>query len=520
MLAAGTIVADKYRLERVLGRGGMGTVIAARHVQLGTPFALKFLHRSILENETVPERFLREARATATLQSEHVCRVFDVGSFEGAPYLVMELLEGIDLERVLRREGRLSPRVACSYLIQACAGVADAHAAQIVHRDLKPGNLFLMTRPDGTALVKVLDFGIAKAPPEAELGLTGTDAILGSPAYMSLEQLRSSRLVDTRSDIWSLGVILFELIAGKRPFTGEGLADLALRIAMEPTPRLPGGPAELDRVIGRCLAREPAQRYQDVGALALALAPFAGEPERRLAESLAYRATDAIIVVTSEAERSARSAASLTIRDAELPPEAATTMQTAGAIERSQPARRSRSRIGLAALAAMAAGGLSLGIAAMRGGGARATVRAAVEPAAVEPAAPVVATMAIAAAAAPTPVVTPPAAATTTAPPAPPTDRAPAPTVTLRFAIEPPGAAVELDGVFVTARQIKVHQDDAPHRIRITAPGFAAHDAEVRFDVSQKLTFRLRRAAAAPVRPAGNPRPLRRPRIESKSPYE
>ncbi|HSK00860.1 MAG TPA: serine/threonine-protein kinase, partial [Kofleriaceae bacterium] len=367
MLDAGTIVADKYRLERVLGRGGMGTVIAARHVQLGTSFALKFLHRSILENETVPERFLREARATATLQSEHVCRVFDVGSFEGAPYLVMELLEGTDLERVLRREGRLSPRVACSYLIQACAGVADAHAAQIVHRDLKPGNLFLLTRPDGTALVKVLDFGIAKAPPEAELGLTGTDAILGSPAYMSLEQLRSSRLVDARSDIWSLGVILFELLAGRRPFTGEGLADLALRIAMEPTPRLPGGPAELDRVIGRCLAREPAQRYQDVGALALALAPFAGEPERRLAESLAYRATDAIIVVTSEAERSARSAASLTVQDAELPPDGATTMQTAGAIEHPRPARRSRSRIGLAALAALVAGGLSLGIAATRG---------------------------------------------------------------------------------------------------------------------------------------------------------
>src|SRR5689334_1671836 len=225
-LGPGTIVADKYRLERVLGRGGMGMVIEARHVQLGTSFALKFLHRSILGNTSVTERFLREARATAALRSEHVCRVFDVGSFEGAPFLVMELLEGTDLERVLHREKRLLPQVACNYMIQACAGVSEAHAARIVHRDLKPGNLFLVTRADGGPLVKVLDFGIAKAPQTTELGLTGTDHILGSPAYMSLEQLRSSRLVDTRSDIWSLGVILYELLAGRRPFNGEGVADL------------------------------------------------------------------------------------------------------------------------------------------------------------------------------------------------------------------------------------------------------------------------------------------------------
>src|SRR5689334_13208977 len=265
----------------------MGTVVEVTHAQLGTPFALKFLHQSVAGNAALTERFLREARATAALRSEHVCRVFDFGSFEGVPYLVMERLEGTDLARLLRRVRRVPPHDVCGYLIQACAGIAEAHAAQIVHRDLKPGNLFLTARPDGTPLVKVLDFGIAKAPQDAEHDLTGTHAVLGSPSYMSLEQLRSSKQVDARSDIWSLGVILFELISGRRPFVGEGVGDLAVKIALEPPPRLPDGPRELDDVIARCLAREPAQRYQSVAELALALAPYATDAERSLALGLA-----------------------------------------------------------------------------------------------------------------------------------------------------------------------------------------------------------------------------------------
>jgi serine/threonine-protein kinase len=512
MLAPGTIVGDKYRLVRVLGRGGMGVVMEARHVQLGTSFALKFVHRSIIETASVTERFLREARATAALRSEHVCRVFDVGSFEGAPYLVMELLDGTDLERVLRREKRLAPSVACGYLIQACAGVAEAHAAEIVHRDLKPGNLFLMMRAEGTPLIKVLDFGIAKAPEKAELGLTGTDAILGSPAYMSLEQLRSSRLVDVRSDIWSLGVILYELVAGRRPFNGEGVADLALRIAMEPIPKLPHGPAALDVVIGKCLERDPARRYQDIAELALALAPFADEPERRLAQSLnrAPRASYPIIEITSPADPSLPGDRSAATQATELLAPSETTLQSVGVIERPRPARRSRTRIGLAALALTVAGGISLGIAATGGEGASPAAEPAVEPAvAATPAPPPPAPVA-----APSP---PPSPGPSTARPA--SDQRPAETVTLRFAVEPAVAAVELDGVFVAARQIKVHKDDAPHVLRITAAGFTSHEGEVRFDASQKLTIRLKRAPQTAVRPArpAKPQPSR---IESHSPYE
>ena len=286
MLAPGDIIADKYRLERVIGRGGMGMVIEARHVELGTSFALKFLYNKMLAKKSLAERFLREARATAALRSEHVCRVFDVARFQGTPYIVMERLEGSDLGKVLHRQARIPVREACDYLIQACAGIAEAHAAQIVHRDLKPGNLFVTERADGTPLVKILDFGIAKTPQETDLELTGTDVILGSPSYMSLEQLRSSKQVDARSDIWSLGVILYELVAGRKPFAGEGLADLALKIATQPRPRLPEGPAALDDIIDRCLAHDPARRYQSAGELARALAPFADDPARRLAASI------------------------------------------------------------------------------------------------------------------------------------------------------------------------------------------------------------------------------------------
>ena len=516
MLKPGTIVADKYRLERVLGRGGMGMVIEARHVQLGTPFALKFLHRSIAGNASVPERFLREARAAAALGSEHVCRVFDVGTFDGVPFLVMELLEGTDLEVVLRLEKRLAPRVACGYLIQACAGIAEAHAAQIVHRDLKPGNLFLAARAGGTPLVKVLDFGIAKAPQETELGLTGTDTVLGSPAYMSLEQLRSSRLVDTRSDIWSLGVILFELVSGRRPFQGEGIADLALRIHMEPVPSLPGGPAELDVIVGRCLARDPAERYRDVGELALALAPFADEPDRRLARSLgrasrastppapAPRDPDPHATVLTHAPRLPQTYPVISIEASSPDPERAPdTLQAAGAIERRPAARRSR-WIGPVVLAASAVGGISLGIAATRGDDASPGTRVALHRA--EPAE-------VAAVPPPPP---PPSPSLVVAPPSRPAVAAapqPAPTITLRFALDPAGAAIELDDVFVTARQIKVHKDDELHRLRISAPGFTAYEGTVRFDESQKLTLRL-------VRPASRPAPPSPSRIESKSPYE
>ncbi len=269
MSRVGETIAGKYRVIAPIGVGGMGTVYAARHLQLDTPLALKFLTS---EADGSVERFLREAKASAALKSEHVCRVTDYGLDGETPYIAMELLEGEDLAAVLRG-GKVAIGTAIDYVIQACIGIAEAHALGIVHRDLKPGNLFLTRRPDGSALIKVLDFGVAKVVVAGEVALTQTASVIGSPAYMSPEQVRSSRSVDARSDVWSLGVILYELIADRYPFKGESLTDLAVAIATEP--HLPLGEApELEAVIARALQKDPERRYVDVAAFASALEPF------------------------------------------------------------------------------------------------------------------------------------------------------------------------------------------------------------------------------------------------------
>src|SRR5512140_3402737 len=193
MIEVGEIVGGKFRIERILGQGGMGVVAIATHLQLDQQVALKVLHDAIVDDAESVERFLREARASARLRSEHVCKVSDVGQLDsGAPYIVMELLEGSDLQGVIAQDP-LPIATAALYVTQACVAIAEAHALGIVHRDLKPANLFLTKRLDGTPLVKVLDFGIAKAPTASEFKITRTSTIMGSPGYMSPEQLRSAR---------------------------------------------------------------------------------------------------------------------------------------------------------------------------------------------------------------------------------------------------------------------------------------------------------------------------------------
>jgi serine/threonine-protein kinase len=283
-VSEGEILAGKYRVERVLGIGGMGVVVAAHHIQLDKRVALKFLLPEATTNAEVVARFAREARAAVKIESEHVARVIDVGAMEsGAPYMVMEYLVGSDLAQRLQAHGALPIEEAIDYLLQACEAIAEAHAAGIVHRDLKPANLFLTRRADGSSLVKVLDFGISKATPPAgsqpEMSLTKTASVMGSPLYMAPEQMRSTRSVDARADIWALGVILYELLSGKVPFEATTMPELCAMVLTEaPAPlrdKRPDTPPGLWAIIERCLQKDPAQRFGNVSDLANALASFA-----------------------------------------------------------------------------------------------------------------------------------------------------------------------------------------------------------------------------------------------------
>jgi serine/threonine-protein kinase len=261
-LAPGTVVAGKYRIDRVLGKGGMGVVVAATDTKLRRPVAIKVLAPSLAADEVSVERFLREARAAVALTSEHAIRVHDVGELpSGAPFMVMELLVGRDLQQVLEQRKRLAASEAVDYILQALEALGEAHALGIVHRDLKPANLFVSRRSNGTPLVKVLDFGLAKAARSpGEKGLTSSAGAIGTPQYMSPEQLRGARDVDARTDIWALGVSLYELTTGICPFDAESVADLIAKILGDSpkpphavTPEVPSG---LSQVIIRCLEKK------------------------------------------------------------------------------------------------------------------------------------------------------------------------------------------------------------------------------------------------------------------------
>jgi eukaryotic-like serine/threonine-protein kinase len=304
---AGDVLAGKYRIERVLGMGGMGIVVAAQHLQLETKVAIKFLLPHMLEIPDAVTRFLREARAAARIANEHVARVIDVGTAEdtGAPYLVMEFLQGTDLAGHLQQHGPMPIPQAVELVLQACEAVAEAHALGIVHRDLKPANLFLVRRPDGLPSIKVLDFGISKVAGtgmSSGLAVTKTATMVGTVHYMSPEQMTSARDVDPRTDIWAFGVIVHQLLANDLPFAGDTIPEVCINVAMRPPAPLrkqrPDAPAELEAVVGRCLEKDRERRYRNVSELAVALAPFAPERARvsvdrivRIASSVGVEST-------------------------------------------------------------------------------------------------------------------------------------------------------------------------------------------------------------------------------------
>jgi serine/threonine-protein kinase len=342
------VLLGKYRIERVLGVGGMGAVVEARHLQLDDRVAIKFLLSSMVRNAEVVERFLREGRAASKIRGEHVVRVFDVGTLEtGAPYMVMEFLEGTDLAQHLQTSGPLRVAQAVDWVLEASEAIAEAHAAGIVHRDLKPANLHVTTRPDGTPFIKVLDFGISKvgSTTGGSMGLTKTSAVMGSPRYMSPEQMKSSRNVDARSDIWALGTVLYEALAGAPPFDADTVPELCVRIVMEPPPPLhtyrPDLPPGFEAALMVALAKDPASRYQTVAQFCAALAPY-GSPQAAVS---ATRAARVLKTTVSAPQVGAASTGPGTARAASAP----THSQWAG----STPAVPKASRTG-AAIAAIA----------------------------------------------------------------------------------------------------------------------------------------------------------------------
>jgi eukaryotic-like serine/threonine-protein kinase len=296
----------RFRVERVLGAGEMGIVVAAHHLALDKRVAIKLMRPELRMRKELVRRFLREARTLARLTSPHAVRLFEAGALaDGTPYLVMEYLEGTDLATWLGQRGVQSPACAAAIVRQACNAIAEAHAQGFVHRDLKPANLFVTDAGAGGLAVKVLDLGSCKPLDEPDDLETASTTALGTPAYMAPEQMRSACRSDARCDVWSLGVILYELVTGRVPFHARTLPEARLR-ALEPCPPMTpvSAPPEFEATVARCLAKDPSARFQDAGELAAALAPLAepssATPERwRAAQPAAWPRSLPMIVLAA-----------------------------------------------------------------------------------------------------------------------------------------------------------------------------------------------------------------------------
>ncbi|HEX5063770.1 MAG TPA: serine/threonine-protein kinase [Kofleriaceae bacterium] len=282
----GTVVLGKYRVEAMIGEGGMGAVVKAYHIDLEEPVAIKVLLPEMLDRQEIVQRFLREAKAAVKLKGEHVARVLDVGrldadvdgNFEGVPYIVMEYLEGSDLNAIVKHYGPQHPTMAVDLMLQACEAIAEAHSIGIVHRDIKASNFFITMHDGAPPTLKVLDFGIATTP-KGTSELTDGGQVVGTPAYMAPEQMRSSRLADARSDVWSMGVVLYEMLEGARPFRADAYSDLCLRVGMDPPEPMvqQAVPEGLRAVVMKCLEKTVERRYQSVAELAFDLMSFASD---------------------------------------------------------------------------------------------------------------------------------------------------------------------------------------------------------------------------------------------------
>jgi serine/threonine protein kinase len=272
----GQIIDERYRIERAIGMGGMGAVFEAHHLNLNQKVALKFILPEFAKDPTVVDRFTREGRAASRLLNEHTCRVFDLGKTkEGIPFLVLECLQGESVEKRFHREGPFSPDIAFPIVQQALLALHEAHQLGIVHRDIKPANLFFARRNNGSEVVKVLDFGIAKSiHPDIEAGLQSTSArvLLGSPMYMAPEQISNGGIVDSRTDIWAIGVTLYQFLTGRLPFVDDDLVKLMYGIQTAVAPPLKKNLApEVDALVLKCLSKSKDDRFATVMELHNAL---------------------------------------------------------------------------------------------------------------------------------------------------------------------------------------------------------------------------------------------------------
>lgn len=351
----GEVFAGKYRIDRVLGQGGMGVVVGATHLQLEERVAIKFLLPSALDNKEAVARFAREARAAVRIKSEHVARVTDVGTLpNGCPYMVMEYLDGQDLAHLIAERGPLPVDEAVDYVLQGAEAIAEAHSLGIIHRDLKPANLFRIRRADGSACIKVLDFGISKVTglsgSGANLDMTRTTAIMGSPLYMSPEQMSSSRDVDVRTDIWALGVILYELLSGRVPFNADTMPQLCAMILQHPAPPLrnvrPDTPETLQSVLLRTMEKDPRARQTNMAEFANALLPFASRSGRNSVERISRVLSGGEAAISNARGPSSR------------PPAAANTQAAWGQTSSSPKRRASWIVLGVSLIGAAAAAGV------------------------------------------------------------------------------------------------------------------------------------------------------------------
>jgi len=296
----GDVVAGKYRILGMMAIGGVGIVLKAVDVKLDRMVAVKLLLPNRAKDAVIAARFEKEARSAVKIKSEHVARIIELGELEnGQPFMVLEFLEGQDLANCIDEQGQLEPKLAVDYTLQACEALAEAHALGLVHRDLKPANLFLAKRPGGTRILKVIDFGLAKTTSFDQPGVSGPDTsitsandVVGTPRYMSPEQLRGNKKIDGRVDIWALGATLYEMLAGRPAFDALSVGEVwDVILHGQPTPLSTlrkDVPPELDRIVSRCLQKDPAVRYGSVAELAADLAPL-GSPESKIHAIRAFR---------------------------------------------------------------------------------------------------------------------------------------------------------------------------------------------------------------------------------------